>query len=73
MINLEKIDNVVFLIENFMGFSIVHLVSFFLSSKKGYTKKRKYSFFEKIVKRRLYNRIMNNLLETVEPELLFGS
>ena len=56
-----------------MGFSIVHLASFFLSSKKGYTKKRKYSFFEKIVKRRLYNRTMNNLLETVEPELLFGS
>ena len=55
-----------------MGFSMVYLVNFYLLGKKVTHKIPKYSWIEKVVNRRLYNRKVS-YLEAVNPEPLFGS
>lgn len=64
-------NSIVFFIGNFIVFSLIHLVHFSPSDKKGYTQRSKthiYIFLENMLIKRLYKRIV-----TVNTKPLFGS
>ena len=51
-----------------MGFSVVYQLG-----RNSYTQKSEATFFGNIVNRRLYNRMMNNILEAVNLKPVFRS